>query len=103
MNKIKAALEAKLEELEERAEDIADDLAEAPNADWDENAKESEDDEVLSAIGNLAVDDIRHIELALGRIESGCYGICVACSKPIAEERLKVIPHAGKCVNCESQ
>ncbi len=81
--KIKSALEAKLKELEERAEGIEKNLSAPPNPDWEENAKESEDDEVLANLGDLTTDDIRHVKLALSRIESGDYGICVSCDGKI--------------------
>lgn len=98
--KIKEALEAKLKELEERAEDIEEDLSAKPDSDWDENAIESEDDEVLATIGDLTLDDIRSIKLALSRIEAGSYGICTGCGAEIAKARLKILPHTTQCIKC---
>ena len=98
--KLKVALEAKLRELEERAEDIEEDLSAPPDRDWEENAIESEDDEVLASLGDLTLDDMRHIRLALSRIANGNYGICVSCGGAIAEARLKVLPHATTCIKC---
>lgn len=97
---IKTALLAKLKELEARAHDIEEDLAAKPDSDWEEDAIESEDDEVLAAIGDLTLDDIRGIKLALSRIEMGTYGICSACGSDIAKARLRVLPHAVKCIKC---
>ncbi len=98
--KIKTALEEKLKELELRAEGIEEDLSTRPDSDWDEDAIESEDDEVLAAIGDLALEDIRAIKLALRRIEAGTYGVCTGCGTEIAKARLKVLPHATECVKC---
>jgi RNA polymerase-binding transcription factor DksA len=37
---------------------------------------------------------------ALARMDSGTYGQCEACSKPIAKARLEAIPFARYCVEC---
>jgi len=96
----KTILEAKLKELTARAEDIDEDLRQPGDDDWAENATESENDEVLEEIGDIALDEIQKIKLALSRIASGDYGTCMKCKKPIPEARLKAIPHATKCVKC---
>jgi RNA polymerase-binding protein DksA len=41
------------------------------------------------------------IDEALRRIESGTYGTCVRCGKPISEERLEAIPYATRCIDCQ--
>ena len=41
------------------------------------------------------------IDEALGRIESGTFGTCGRCGKPIAEERLDAIPYANRCIDCK--
>ena len=41
------------------------------------------------------------IEKALGKIESGTYGICERCDKPIAPERLEALPYAELCIDCK--
>ena len=43
------------------------------------------------------------IESALERIESGTFGTCQTCGKPIAPERLEAIPWAADCVECHSR
>ncbi|MEQ9407651.1 MAG: TraR/DksA family transcriptional regulator [Fuerstiella sp.] len=98
--KLKRALEAKLRELQERAADIEEDLSSKPDADWEENAVESEDDEVLAGIGDLTKHDIREIKLALSSLENGTYGICTTCGAEIPEARLKVLPYTTTCVKC---
>jgi RNA polymerase-binding transcription factor DksA len=40
-------------------------------------------------------------ERALERFESGSYGICAKCGKPIAPERLEAIPDTVTCVSCQ--
>ena len=38
------------------------------------------------------------IDAALERIDDGTYGSCEICGKPIAPERLRVIPWATRCI-----
>jgi RNA polymerase-binding transcription factor len=42
---------------------------------------------------------LAEIEAALRRMEDGTYGICEACGKPIAAERLEAIPWARLCID----
>ena len=44
---------------------------------------------------------VRAIEEALTRIRHEEFGVCEECSKPISENRLKVIPYARFCINCQ--
>ncbi len=44
---------------------------------------------------------VYHIEEALRRIESGHYGLCGQCQKPISATRLKAVPHARLCIKCK--
>ena len=84
----------------ERATEIEGALSTPGSRDWEENAVESEDDEVLASVGNATKNEIHEIRLALNLIDSGAYGMCTACGKAIAKERLAVLPYATKCIRC---
>ncbi len=43
---------------------------------------------------------VEHAERALQRVESGEYGTCSVCGKPIGAARLEALPEATTCVNC---
>lgn len=43
-----------------------------------------------------------HIDEALRRIDSGEYGYCLSCGKPISHARLEAVPHARFCIECKS-
>ena len=45
--------------------------------------------------------DIREIEEALERLKHGSYGLCAECGRPIAANRLKAIPTARRCMDCQ--
>ena len=44
---------------------------------------------------------LRDIEDALARIENGTYGLCENCGKPIRKVRLKALPSARYCIECQ--
>ncbi len=46
---------------------------------------------------------LAQIDQVLARIAVGKYGICDACGKPIAPERLEAMPHATMCISCQSK
>lgn len=97
---VKMALQNQLNELLLRAAEIERSLNTPGNADWEENAAESEDDEVLSGVGALTKNEINEIRLAINMIDTGRYGKCTACGKAISKDRLAAIPYASKCIKC---
>jgi DnaK suppressor protein len=46
---------------------------------------------------------LRLIDEALARVNNGTYGFCADCGDEIGLERLKVLPFAVRCVDCESR
>jgi DnaK suppressor protein len=43
------------------------------------------------------------IDEALKRVEEGVYGLCQSCSKTISKQRLKAVPHAALCIECQKK
>ena len=56
-------------------------------------------------LGNAAVtrdiSELRAVELARKRMQSGTYGECAACGYPIPFERLQAMPTAERCAPCQ--
>lgn len=48
-------------------------------------------------------DRLQEINTALQNLDSGTYGICERCGKPIDPERLRIVPEATLCVPCKSE
>lgn len=46
---------------------------------------------------------LREVETALERLELGEYGVCAHCEEPIGARRLKAIPWARYCVDCQEK
>lgn len=40
------------------------------------------------------------VDKALGRLDDGTYGTCVACGRRIGDERLDTMPAADRCIRC---
>jgi RNA polymerase-binding transcription factor DksA len=52
----------------------------------------------LTASARMVLADI---EAALERMDEGRYGACHLCRKPIARERLMIVPQARYCARCQ--
>lgn len=62
--------------------------------------------EVFEQAKDMAL--LRHLENVLNEVNSasekivaGTYGICEACKQKIDEERLRILPHARMCMDCQ--
>lgn len=42
---------------------------------------------------------LAEVGAALRRIEDGTFGVCVACGRPIDQERLEAVPYATLCID----
>ncbi len=57
--------------------------------------------ELLFSLSDGERHTMLRIEEALARIESGTYGICTNCSNEIRPGRLKAMPWARYCIDCQ--
>lgn len=48
-------------------------------------------------------DRSRAVTEAKERIRQGAYGICAHCARPIPQRRLRVLPTATLCVQCQER
>jgi DnaK suppressor protein len=63
----------------------------------DENFRQAIDMTLLQ----MRATTLSHIDDALGQIDAGRYGVCVECGGGIAEGRLRALPFAVRCRDCE--
>ena len=93
-------LQSDQQDIERRIANITRDLTRKASADWSEQAQERENDEVLDALGNESVIELRLIKKALERIEQGDYEVCSGCGGNIPMDRLEIMPYVDLCVQC---
>ena len=100
IERFKVMLESRIEALWDRVRNR--------NAIAIENTADTMDEVRLAEERDLAIQilgrdfaEIRLVEAALARIEDGAYGFCLRCDEPISSNRLRVMPHAAFCVNCQ--
>jgi RNA polymerase-binding protein DksA len=66
-------------------------------------AKSSVDVETHASIIDRLERQLAQIDDALAAVDAGTYGICRNCGREIAFERLKAIPSAIYCVDCQAE
>jgi RNA polymerase-binding transcription factor DksA len=52
---------------------------------------------------NSEIEKLRKLNQALKRIYDKSYGICQICGSHISEKRLKAIPYARYCIDCQNE
>jgi RNA polymerase-binding protein DksA len=102
---IKKNLEVKRESLMERLAKIEkSQKRETPlSADFQEQAVELENAEVVDALDGIETSELKKINQALEMIENGTYGNCGSCGETISEARLKALPYTSICINCAEE
>lgn len=46
---------------------------------------------------------LKSVQAALGRFDKEIFGICLNCGEEIPEKRLKAVPWASHCVDCQER
>ena len=55
------------------------------------------------ALVNKLVEALNEVEHALGKFDTGTYGVCEACGTEIASARLEARPEARLCIDCAAK
>jgi DnaK suppressor protein len=58
-------------------------------------------DELEFALIQMKAETVNRIDEALRRLEEGTYGHCFECGDDIGEARLRALPFAVRCKDCE--
>lgn len=74
-----------------------------PPSDELDVARSLADVETHASLIERAEDRLRAIDFAFNRLEQGRYGICALCGDEIPIERLKALPFAVFCVDCQTK
>jgi DnaK suppressor protein len=66
-----------------------------------ESAEADIQEDIEFALVQMKSETLNKITDALTRLEQGDYGNCVDCGEEIAEKRLRALPFAVRCKDCE--
>lgn len=90
------------ETLKKSRQDASGDLSNVPIHMADVGTDNYERDIMIELIQN-GEEGVRSIDTALEKIEEGAFGICELCAKKINKERLKAVPYAKLCIDCQRE
>ena len=65
-------------------------------------ASDEIDRNMLENMSSQEVNKIRSIDAALSRLEAKRFGICMQCGEKISEARLRAVPYAVFCIDCQN-
>ena len=90
-------------EVQGKIRGVRADGAEKPHDVMDQGETSEVDiqDEIEFALLQLKAETLHKIDVALRRLEEGTYGQCFECGDQIPEVRLRALPFAVRCMDCE--
>jgi DnaK suppressor protein len=66
-----------------------------------ESSENDIQEDIELALIQLKSETLNKVDDALKRLEQGTYGNCFDCAEEIAEKRLRALPFAVRCKDCE--
>ena len=68
---------------------------------FDDASDAETQDDVEFALLQMKAETLNKLDEALVRLEEGRYGVCFECGDEIAQPRLRALPFAVRCKDCE--
>ena len=93
-----------LSEVHEKIRDVRTEGGNSPSHGVFDAAETSESDiqdEIEFALIQMKAETLHRINEALERLEEGTYGRCFECGEEIEPRRLRALPFAVRCKDCE--
>jgi DnaK suppressor protein len=107
-SELKSILEERRREITDQVQgkirDVRTEGANNPNVGVLDAAESSEadiQDDIEFALIQMKAETLHKIEEALRRLEEGTFGYCFECGEEISERRLRALPFAVRCKDCE--
>lgn len=102
-----ARLKEELQEIENRAAHVDESDRATELSSYEDHpadlASETFEREKDLAIGESVQHMLHKVISALEKIDRGTYGRCDACARPIRKARLRALPFATLCVECQAR
>ena len=105
LEEVRASLLASKAELEARVERTHKHTYhkdEPVSANFNEQVKQTENDQLVRALEQEGMEELRQINRALKRLEENEYTTCSSCGADIGAQRLQAIPYTDLCIDCAS-
>ena len=93
-----------LSEVQEKIRDVRTENSFSKMNEVLDSGESSEADiqeDIEFALIQMKAETLSKINEALARLEEGAYGNCFECGEEIAERRLRALPFAVRCKDCE--
>jgi DnaK suppressor protein len=104
LKKLQSRLLERRKELRQKFFGTIDELdSNTRSGDEADTASYNTSSELNSKLASLESDELREIELALGRFETGRFGICELSGKAIPIERLEALPFTRYSVQAQRE
>jgi RNA polymerase-binding transcription factor len=105
-NELKRMLEDRRRELmsavQEKMRDVrAEGSKDRDVLDQGESSEVDIQEDIEFALIQMKSETLTKIDAALRRLDEGTYGNCFECGDEIAEARLRALPFAARCKDCE--
>ena len=107
-SELKSILEERRREImgqvQGKIRDVRTEGANNPNTgvlDAVESSEADIQDDIEFALIQMKSETLSKIEEALHRLEDGTFGYCFECGEEISERRLRALPFAVRCKDCE--
>jgi len=103
LNYFREILESRKNQINKNINGVNDELAQLSGQELNDeadHASNSNNSMIESAIVSQQNQELKEINVTLGKISNGDYGTCEMCEDPIGFQRLKVKPHAIYCIDC---
>jgi DnaK suppressor protein len=93
-----------MEQVQVKIRDVRTEGANNPNQgvlDAVESSEADIQDDIEFALIQMKSETLNKIEEALHRLDDGTFGYCFECGEEISERRLRALPFAVRCKDCE--
>ena len=93
-----------MSEVQGKIRDVRSEGANSPTHGVLDAAETSEadiQDDIEFALIQMKAETLNKIDEALRRLEEGTFGYCFECGEEISERRLRALPFAVRCKDCE--
>ena len=91
-------------EVHEKIRDVRTESGHAKMSEVFDQGESSESDiqeDIEFALIQMKAETLQKIDQALARLEEGAFGRCFECGEEISEQRLRALPFAVRCKDCE--